>query len=131
MWRENLLEKIKESKLTPKELADKCDISEKTILRIIKHPDATIYLDTLERLAIGLGCSLEDITNNTNAIISTESLATLTGVNEQLRKETSLLIAENNILKNQVSSLTARLELTETKLAYTEKLLAVYEKYNH
>lgn len=137
MWRDNFLRILKESNIAPKQLAERSAVSEKTILRIIKNPDATIYLDTLDRLAKGLGCELSDITQDTKAVIGPESLAVLQEKVENLQKqleiserEKGLLFTDNNLLKTEVATLTSRLELTETKLMYCEKLLAVYERYN-
>lgn len=136
MWRDNFLQIFKDSNLTSKQLAERSAVSEKTIIRIVKHPDATIYLDTLEHLSKGLGCKLSDITQDTKTVLGNESLATLQEKVENLQKqleitesEKGLLLTDNNLLKTEVTTLSSRLELTETKLMYCEKLLAVYERY--
>lgn len=136
MWRDNFLQIFKDSNLTSKQLAERSAVSEKTIIRIVKHPDATIYLDTLEHLANGLGCQLSDITQDTKTVLGNETLATLQGKVEDLQKqletmgsEKNLLIADNTLLKAEVTTLSSRLELAETKVMYSEKLLAVYERY--
>jgi transcriptional regulator with XRE-family HTH domain len=138
MWRDNFLRLFKESNLSTKQLADKCFVSENTIKRIIKYPDATTQLVTLERLATGLGYKLEDITNDTNTIVGSINLDTLQKKCEELQrqledtqKERDILLTDNALLKTETNTLASRIELLELKLAYTEKLLAVYEKYNN
>jgi transcriptional regulator with XRE-family HTH domain len=137
MWHENLLRIIKEKNLSPRQIAEDGNVSEKTVIRVIKHPNNSCYLDTLDKIAKGAHCTLEDIVLDTRAVIGTESLAVLQEKAENLQKqlevserEKGLLFTDNNLLKTEVTTLTSRLELTETKLMYCEKLLAVYERYN-
>ena len=129
MWRDNFLRIFKESNLTTKQLAEKSYVSENTIKRIVKNVDATIQLATLDRLAIGLGCKTEDITNDTNAVIGTAKLETLQEELSTLKADNNLLVTERNLLKTENASLVARIELLEMKLMYSEKLLSVYERF--
>lgn len=138
MWRDNFLRLFKESGLPTRELAEKSGVSENTIKRIVKYPDATIQLATLDRLAIGLGCNSDDFIKDTNVFIGSANLDTLQKRTEELQKqledtqkEKEILITDNTLLKTEVSTLSSRIEVLELKLTYTEKLLAVYEKYNH
>ena len=129
MWRDNFLRIFKESNLTTKQLAEKSFVCENTIKRIVKYPDATIQLATLDRLANGLGCKTEDITNDTNAVIGTVKLEVLQEELDKLKNDYNLLLAEKNLLVTDNDSKKHIIELLETKLLYTEKLLLVYEKF--
>lgn len=128
MWRDNLLHYMEG--LSTKQLAEKSGVSENTIKRIKKNPDATIQLATLDRLAVGLGIKTEDITNDTNAIIGTVKLEVVQEELNKLKDQYNLLVTEKNLLENENKTLLGRIELSEVKLMYTEKLLSVYEKFD-
>lgn len=130
MWRDNFLRIFKEKNLTTKQLAEKSFVSENTIKRIVKNPDATIQLATLDRLAIGLGCKTEDITNDTNAVIGPVKLEVIQEELEKVKNDYNILLTEKNLLESDNKSLQGRIELLEMKLMYTEKLLFVYEKFD-
>lgn len=137
MWRDNFLRIFNESKLTPKQLADKSLVSENTIKRIIKNPNITIRLDTLEQLVKCLGLTLKDITNDTNSVIGNEKLEVLQREKDEIQANYNILLAEMNTvsadkssLEKDVITLKGKIETLEMKLMYTEKLLAVYEKFD-
>ena len=120
MWLDNIKELKKKTNLSSKQIADKTGLPERSVKRIFSGETTNPYVDTIHRIAIALGSS----------VVGTERLAALQENIEILKTDKDLLIADNNLLKSQVATLTARLELTETKLMYSEKLLAVYEHYN-
>ena len=128
MWRDNLLRYM--DGIPIKQLAEKSGISENTIKRIKKNPDATIQLATLDRLAFGLGIKTEDITNDTNAVIGTAKLEVVQEELNKLKDQYNLLITEKNLLDSENKALLGRIELLDMKLMYTEKLLSVYEKFD-
>lgn len=130
MWHENLLRIIKEKNLSPKQIAERGNVSEKTVIRVIKHPDNSCYLDTLDKIAKGAGCTLEDIVLDTKAVVGNESLAELQKQFDAVNTEKDLLLAESNILKDKVNVLTSELELTKRELMHKEELLAVHNYYN-
>ena len=135
MWRTNFLRIFQESKLTPKQLAEKSLVSENTIKRIIKHPEATIQLETLNSLAKGLGYTIEDIINDSVAFVGGANYEALQEKVEKLAKtitnlesENTILLADKKLLENEIIKLNK--DLLSTKLEYTEKLLSVYEKFS-
>lgn len=128
MWRDNLLRYM--DGIPTKQLVEKSGVSENTIKRIKKNPDATIQLATLDRLALGLGVKTEDITNDTNAVIGTVKLEVLQEELNKIKNDYNLLVTEKNLLESENKTLLGRIELAEMKLMYTEKLLSVYEKFD-
>jgi transcriptional regulator with XRE-family HTH domain len=130
MWRDNILRYMEQYGVSSKQLAERSGVSENTIKRIKKDPNATIQLATLDRIALGLGIKTEDITNDTNAIIGTVKLEVLQEELSKLKDDFNLLVKEKNLLESENKTLLGRLELAETKLLYTEKLLLVYEKFD-
>lgn len=129
MWHENLLRIIKEKNLSPKQIAEDGNVSEKTVIRVIKHPDNSCYLDTLDKIAKGAHCTLEDIVLDTRAVVGNESLAELQKQLDFVSAEKELALAENAILKDKVTALTAENELLKMKLMHKEELLAVHNYY--
>ena len=131
MWRDKALHVFEKSGYSTKQIAEICCVSENTIKRIKKYPDVTIQLATLEQIAKGFGLTLQDLTNDTNAIIGTVKLEVLQEELNKIKDEYNLLIAEKNLLESENKTLLSRIELAEMKLIYTEKLLSVYEKFDN
>lgn len=130
MWRDNVLRYMEQYGVSSKQLAEKSGVSENTIKRIKKDPNATIQLATLDRIALGLGIKTEDITNDTNAVIGTVKLEVLQEELNKVKNDYNLLLTEKNLLESENKTLLGRIELAEVKLMYTEKLLSVYEKFD-
>ena len=130
MWRDNVLRYMEQYGVSSKQLAEKSGVSENTIKRIKKDPNATIQLATLDRIALGLGIKTEDITKDTNAVIGTVKLEVLQEELNKVKNDYNLLLTEKNLLESENKTLLGRIELAEMKLMYTEKLLSVYEKFD-
>ena len=144
MWLDNLKELKKEKNMSTKQLSDKANLPEKTVARILSGKTANPYIDTLDRLATALGCSIGDILAGTRAVVGNESLCELqenvevvTAEKETVEAEKDLVLAENKSLKvensnlnDQIKTLNAKIEILEMKLAHKEELLAVHNLYN-
>ena len=77
MWLDNLKELKKEKGMTTKQLAEKANLPEKTVSRILSGKTANPYIDTLDRLATALGCKIGDILAGTNTVIGDKKLPAL------------------------------------------------------
>lgn len=137
MWLDNLKEIMKADNIKPKQLAERSNLPEKTVNRILSGQTANPYLDTLDRLAHALNCTIGDILAGTKAVVGDTSLTEmqaqideLTAKNEELVAQLELAIKDNAIQVDKVNVLTKELELTNIKLMYTEKLLATHDYYN-
>ena len=75
MWLENLKELKKAKGMTSKQIADATKIPESTIKRIFAGETDDPYVSTIHRIVTVLGGSLDNILADTNAVLSTESLA--------------------------------------------------------
>lgn len=135
MWRDKCLQLFGDG--NPKKIAEKCGVSENTIKRIKKDPNVTIQLSTLEQIAKGFDLTLKDITNDTNAVIGTVKLEVLQQEKDSLQADYNILLADrnslladNSLLEKDIASLKSKIEVMEVKLVYTERLLAVYEKFD-
>lgn len=137
MWHENLLTIIKESGLTKQQIAERGNLPYDTVKRVIAGITNNPYIETLDRFAIALGCTLSDILVGTKAVVGDEKMpalqekiAELTAKNEELTAQLELSIKDNAIQTEKVNVLTKELELVNLKLMYTEKLLATHDYYN-
>jgi transcriptional regulator with XRE-family HTH domain len=137
MWLDNLKEFKKEANMSTKQLAERSNLPEKTVARILSGKTANPYIDTLDRLAAALNCTIGDILAGTKAVVGDSSLSELhdtvtavTAEKDVVEAEKDLIVAENNILKDKVNALTAENELLKTQLAHKEELLAVHNYYN-
>lgn len=136
MWLDNLKEIMKEENIKPKQLAERSNLPEKTVTRILSGHTANPYLDTLDRLATALGHTIGDILAGTKVVVGNDSLSTLqanidtiTAERDTIMAERDLVIAENIILKDKVSVLTAENELLKLQLAHKEEIIAIHNYY--
>ena len=105
-----------------------------TVKRVVAGVTSNPYIDTLDRFAIALGCSLGDILIGTNAVISTDQVHELQDKIDALTTENATIVAErdfanadNAILKNEITSLTAEIKLLTMQLSYKDEIIALYK----
>ena len=130
MWLKNLKELKEKTKMSCRDIAIKTNLPEKTISRIFSGITENPTITTLIPIITALGGSFDEIFADTQALVTNNTLTELQADIDELKTKNELLIADNTLLKTEINTLTARLELTEMKLMYSEKLLAVYDHYN-
>ena len=130
MWLEKLREAKGKSGMSVKQIAEKSQISEKTVARIFAGGVSRPYLDTLGDIATVLGSSLEEIFSETHAQLATGDHASLHDEVDRLTAEKGILAAENTMLKEKVSVLTAEIDLLRVKLEHKEEIIALHNYYN-
>ena len=129
MWLDNLKELKKSKGMTSAQIADATKIPESTIKRIFSGDTTDPYVTTIHRIVIALGGSLDHILADTNAVLSTESLAEVKESAEVVEVERNLVLAELEILRAKTSALTTEIELLKKELAHKDELLAVHNFY--
>ena len=129
-WLKNLIDLKEKSNKSIKQIAEATNEPERTIARIFRGETENPTITTLIPIVNFLGGSLDDIFSDTCAIVGSSNLSTLQQNYDTIKADYDILRTEENLLKTENATLTARVELLEMKLMYTEKLLAVYEKYN-
>ena len=127
MWHDNLIEIFKESKLTKQQVAERGNLPLKTVARVIKGETRYPTIDTLDRIATALGCTLGDIVAGTRAVIGTHTTAELEEKYKTAVAERDFALAENSILKDEVKALNQKVELLSTKLMYQEEIIALHK----
>ena len=137
MWLENLKRIKQEKNWSTPQLAERANLPEKTVSRILKGNTANPYLDTLDRLAHALDCTIGDILADTGAVIGNATLTALqakldeiTAEKDTITAERDLAVTEINIMKEKINALTAENELLKMKLLHKEELLALHNYYN-
>lgn len=136
MWLDNLKELKKEKNMSTKQLALLSSLPEKTVSRILSGVTANPYIDTLDRLAGALDSNLGELLAGTRTVIGDTSLATLqetidnlTVEKDTVLAERDLMTAENAILKDKITTLTAEIDLLKMQLMHKDELLALHNYY--
>jgi transcriptional regulator with XRE-family HTH domain len=140
MWKENLIDLRKSTGTSFKDIENGTGIGERTVARIFSKKAEDNKrghsMDNIVAIVKYLGGSLDDIFADTGAIVGgknyVEMQEKITALNKQvevLESDKNLLIADNNLLKSEVATLSGRLELSETRVMYMEKIIAMYERF--
>lgn len=129
MWLEKLKELKKEAKMTTKQIADKRNISEKTVARIFSGETDRPYMDTLYDIVTALGGSLDDLFAEGKARLASEELITVQNEVARLTAENSMITAENAVLKNKITAITNENDVLKMKLEHKDELLSLHNYY--
>lgn len=134
MWNENLLILIKEKKLNKHQIAERGNLPYETVKRIVNGETLNPTIETLDRFAMALNCSLSDILIGTNTVVGTTRLADLQAQVdclvkkvESLKAERDFAVADNAILKDEIKTLSAKIDLLNMQLAYKDEIIALHK----
>jgi transcriptional regulator with XRE-family HTH domain len=116
--------------MSVKQIAEKTNLPERTVTRIFSGDTDNPYVDTLHRIVTVLGGSLDDILADTKVVVGEKDLATLQENVDTVTAERDLIVAENAILKDKVTTLTAENEMLKMQLMHKDELLALHNYYN-
>ena len=131
MWLDNMKELKNKTGMSLKQIAEKTHLPERTVKRIFSGDTDSPLMTTLIPIVNALGGSLDEIFADTKAVVGTQNLVELQETLQSLQTEKDRLIAENTMLENKVSVLTAELEFLRLKLKHKEEeLQAIYNFYN-
>ena len=125
MWLENLKELKKAKGMTSKQISDATKIPESTIKRIFAGETDDPYVSTIHRIVTVLGGSLDNILADTNAVLSTESLAEVKENAEVVEAERDLVRAELEMLRAKTTAQGTEILLLKEQLKHKEELLAL------
>ena len=130
LWLDNLKELKKLKGMSSKQIAEKTNLPERTITRIFSGETDNPYIDTLHRIVVALGGSLDDILADTKLVVGTEKMSVLKDNVDSVTAELELVAAENKILKDKVTTLTAENDLLKMQLMHKEEIIALHNYYN-
>ena len=129
MWLENLKDLKKAKGMTTKQIADATKIPESTIKRIFAGDTDNPYVDTVRRIAIALGSTLDEIFAETKVVVATETLAKVQENAEAVEAEKEVVETKNDMLEAKITAMTMEIELLKNELKHKEELLAVYNYF--
>lgn len=130
MWLDNLKELKKAKGLSSKQIADQANLPERTVVRLFSGDTDNPYVDTLYRIVVVLGGSLDDVLSDTKTVVGNQDMATLQEDVNRLTAELELAQTELTVLKEKNTALTAENDLLRLKLQHKEELLALHNYYN-
>lgn len=129
MWLDNLKELKKRTGMSTKQIAEKANLPERTVSRIIAGETDHPRIDTLGLIVDALDGTLQDIFADTNVVIATEKLVEIKEVAEVVEAERDVIAAKKDMLEAKVAALTTENELLKKELAHKEELLALHNYY--
>ena len=130
MWLENLKELKAKTGMSSKQIAEKTNLPERTIVRIFSGETDHPYADTLDIIVKALGADLGDIFSDTKVIVATDELVAIKENVDVVEAEIKLTNAENEMLKTKVAALTTEIELLKKELQHKEEIIALHNYYN-
>ena len=130
MWLDNIKELKKAKGMSSKQIAEKTNLPERTVIRIFSGDTDNPYVDTLHRIVTVLGGSLDDILADTKVVVGEKNLATLQESVDVITAERDLIISENAMLKEKVTALTTDNEVLKMKIMHKDEIIALHNYYN-
>ena len=129
MWLDNLKDLKKKTGMSTKQIADKANLPEKTVNRILSGDTDHPRIDTLVLIVEAMGGKMNEIFADTNVVVATESLVEIKETAKVVEAENSVVYAKNDMLEAKVAALTMENELLKKELQHKEELLAVHNFY--
>lgn len=136
MWLENLKELKARTGMTPRQIAEKENLSEKSVNRVFSGESKNPGVDLVLKIITALGGSKSEIFAETGAVIGNQDLATLQTEVNKLTEENALLTQNLNIAtldltiqKDKVSALESETELLKLQLKHKEEIIALHNYY--
>lgn len=130
MWLDNLKELKSEKRMSSKQIAEATNLPERTVSRIFSGDTPNPYVDTLYRIVVVLGGSLDDILADSKTVVGNKNLATLQADVDKLSSDVALLQAENAMLNTKVVALSAENDVLRMKLEHKEEIIFLHNYYN-
>ena len=130
MWLENLKELKTKTGMSSRQIAEKTNLPERTIIRIFSGETDHPYADTLDLIVKAMGADLGDIFSDTGVIVATDELVSIKENVDVVEAERDLINAENEMLKTKVAALTTENELLKKELQHKEEIIAIHNYYN-
>lgn len=136
MWLENLKEIKARTGMSPRQIAEKANVSEKSVSRVFSGESKNPGVDLVLKIITALGGSKSEIFAETGAVIGSQDLATLQAEVNRLAEENALLTQNLNmatldlaIQKDKVSALETETELLKMQLKHKEEIIALHNYY--
>ena len=136
-WLINLIELKNRVDMSFDQIAEKENLSEKSVSNVFKGKSKNPGVDLVRRIIHALGGTWHEIFGESGAVIGGQDLATLQAEVDRLSEELALIMSkleisniENGVLRDKVTALENENKLLRVKFEYEEKLNAVHIFYN-
>lgn len=136
MWLENLIELKKRTGMSPRQIAEKENLSEKSVSRVFSGESKNPGVDLVRRIIHALGGSWSEIFAESGAVIGSQDLATLQAEANRLTEENAILAQNLNmanvdlaVQKDKVSALETEVELLKMKLIHKDEIISLHNHY--
>ena len=136
MWLDNLKELKKKTGMSSKQIAEKTNMSERTISRIFSGDTDAPRMDTLRDIVYALGGSMDDLLAETDFRLPTPQIETLKkeiesllSTIEEMSANEARLKAEITILKEKNAALVSENDVLRLKLEYEDRIIALHNYY--
>lgn len=136
-WRNNLKELRNRTGMSYKQIADKENLSEKSVCRVFTGEAKNPGVDMVRRIIHALGGTWGEIFAESGAVIGGQDLATLQAEVTRLTEANALLESSLNIAnldlvvqKDKITTLENEIKILCLKLEYEEKIIALHDYYN-
>ena len=130
MWLDNLKELKKAKGMSSKQIAEKTNLPERTVVRIFSGDTDNPYVDTLRRIVAVLDGSLDDLFAESKIVVANTDFIALQAEYDKLVNEASMLQAENVMLKDKVVTLEAENDRLRLTIAHKEEIISLHNYYN-
>ncbi len=130
MWLENLKELKKKTGMSTKQIADRTNLPERTVNRILAGETDHPYADTLDLIVKALGYDLGDIFADTKVIVATDELVEIKESVDMVEAERDLTVVENEMLKSKIAAMTTEIELLKKEIQHKDEIIALHNYYN-
>ena len=119
MWLDNLKELKKTKGMSSKQIAEASKLPERTVSRIFSGDTPNPYADTLYRIVVVLGGSLDDLLADSKTVVGSKNLISLQEEVDRLKNENAALKDENAILKDKVDTLKDKIDVLKDEIIST------------
>ena len=130
MWLDKLKDLKKRSGMSTKQIADKTNMSERTVTRIFSGETYAPGLDKLRDIVYAMGGSLDDILDESDFHLPTPLAEALKTENTTLQNAVNDLTDENVRLKDEIVTLKVELDRLRLTLEHKEEIIALHNYYN-
>ena len=129
MYFERLGKAVDDSKLTHKQLAEKSQVSEKTINRMLTNPDYQASIDILLRVTKALNITMQELFAETDVVLIRKEVLADLEETKRFVEECQTLTTDNIELREKVSSLEKENAKLKTTLKHKEEIISIHESY--
>lgn len=130
MWLDKLKDLKKRSGMSTKQIADKTNMSERTVTRIFSGETYAPGIDKLRDIVYAMGGSLDDILDESDFHLPTPLAEALKTENTTLQNAVNDLTDENVRLKDENAALKVEIDRLRLILEHKEEIISLHNYYN-